>query len=834
MASLPLHASSPDARAPNDSSRPLSGLGTSRQTRRLQLRNANFPGTSIPSRKVTPKALHPSSHWSSISEIQASSDIENVSPAGDKDASIIGSARRHSGILQEIGNSTIVRSRRTRPRLSSSKFLGFSETSNYDDFSARSGDTPLSMSDTVRPRSVKTHAKISHPRRSTSTEVRKYVEHLEAELMAAQAQISAVNSPSINREHASRVRNLNVETKQLQEELAGWEIKYEQRVQEEVNRYHDSEILLRSRIRTLEQEAEETKFRIQELETQLDTTTQTLGAVETANVNLEKRIELMSELLATSPNKIDLYSDRSGSIRHLRQKSMLPRFPIAGSSGASPERQSQTQPTSPALSMGHPSPAFPASLDRNAACRHEISSDAESVASDDFAGNMTSAGCNPWNMPPPANGRFKPVRRMRKFGAGSFGPKPLILPVASYYEPVPTSAPLLQRRDSMTPFAFSPTKVTTERGSPTVDRRRSSIMENDHVLSSPTVSEIFDEPTTEERPEEDTLSYPQSPPSAELQTTTQDFSSLGPSVGRNLMEELRAARTWETDTSAENPPLPVDHFSIESENRKSLLPSGSFDSRADDDPGETSLLRHGVTHSSCNELLLVPSTSTSLIRAPSTQPLLGTPIRPRLMHQHSRSTSNLSSMSSLDRLRQFFGDLWQSPVVLAKHLVQTAQSRMKIPHALLNVQWWIVGMLLGPMARRKMLVSSPKCTAASCNPPLEHRPYSTNSYGSDDVLAYGSPGYMTPPTRTTNSLVAGKGKKRSCAHLSHQQQQQQRIWSKHNPWLWIKFSLTLAFAVGLAFRDGPGSLLKDAFCASTSRDLGKWRRARRNVSTPLS
>ena len=43
---------------------------------------------------------------------------------------------------------------------------------------------------------------------------------------------------------------------------------------------------------------------------------------------------------------------------------------------------------------------------------------------------------------------------------------------------------------------------------------------------------------------------------------------------------------------------------------------------------------------------------------------------------------------------------------------------------------------------------------------------------------------------------------------------------KHSPWVWLKFSLTLAFAVGIAFKDGPASLLKTKACACRKREEG--------------
>ena len=39
------------------------------------------------------------------------------------------------------------------------------------------------------------------------------------------------------------------------------------------------------------------------------------------------------------------------------------------------------------------------------------------------------------------------------------------------------------------------------------------------------------------------------------------------------------------------------------------------------------------------------------------------------------------------------------------------------------------------------------------------------------------------------------------------QRQRKGSFSRHSPWLWLKFSITLAFAIGCAFKSGPGSLL---------------------------
>ena len=81
-------------------------------------------------------------------------------------------------------------------------------------------------------------------------------------------------------------------------------------------------------------------------------------------------------------------------------------------------------------------------------------------------------------------------------------------------------------------------------------------------------------------------------------------------------------------------------------------------------------------------------------------------------------------------------------------------------------------------------------------------------------MAYGTL-YETPPGLTTHRLSStdGKGKRRvsSNMHCVHRR-------TKHSPWLWIKFSITLAFAIGVALKDGPGSLMKRTICGCRRRE----------------
>ena len=868
-----------DEDAEHTPSRPLSGPGTSQHTRRLQLRNNGFRAAVVPTRKATPKSALSSSNWSSVSGVHGSSDVENVSPSGTRPGSEIAEgkgSRRSSGILQEIGNSsTLVRPKKTRPRLSSAKLFAsdaFGKEEEY--FGLPTSPPPPGPKTTIRPRTVKNRGKVSHQRRSVSAETSKYIEHLESELAATQSQLSSITSPSVTREQSTKLRTLNAETRQLHEEIADWEAKYEERVQEEVDGHREIESGLRARIRNLEHDAGETRVRVQELEAQVESAGANLEAVEAANVNLERRLEIMSELLAASPSKLDFHAQTPvgrGGRRHIRPKSMLPRFPTASSLMSSPERQQhrqpQTQPASPVLnytyspSVDSAAPEFPRqhgllSFDNSSPHYRQQSdyiSDADSVlsegegahpcrtADDDslasavgtyFSDILQQPNYNRWNLPPPPSQIAKApkppaARRMRRFGAGSAGPRPLILPSTSGYEILPSpasSAPPLERSETAPALFFPDTEQNLTR-LPFGSRRRAST-EADAVtrrnladssapfLDVPPSPQLDVEMMTADNRD---VRRTGTPPSAESRaTTTRWYSSIGSVGGRNLMEELDAARSDETTAGSStleqrsdfDDGQPVDSWSTrplkEHNDEANGMPhcrpdtieeEGAFSPRSQQDIPGTSLIR--------------TSSSASL---PT--------------HSRKRSTSLLSTSSSpsiFDRFRILFGGLWRSPVALARHLVQTAQLRMLyIPAPLRNAQWWLVGVLLGPMAARRRMISQSQSSFECCGdggdaergPLLIENPQREGDDQEDDDLAYGTP-YTSPlasPARKTSSgsMTAGKGKKRKmqprhyCMHHSRR---------KHSPWVWLKFSLTLAFAVGIAFKDGPASLLKTKACA---------------------
>ena len=786
----------------NGQPRPLSGPGASRQARKLQLRNAGFRGAAVPTRKVTPKSMY-SSNWSSTSGRPGSSDAENVSPSGWKQRTTSHGRRKSGGILQEIGNSTVTRPKKSRPRMSSSKLFSNDDSGDNAAYEGAPSSPPPPKT-TIRTRSVKSRQpKVSHRRRSVSAEMSKYIEHLETELAATQSQLSAIASPTVTREYNSKMRTLNVESKHLQDELAEWETKYELRVQEEVDKHYTIESSLRNRIRDLEQDVDDTKSRVQELEIQLNSTSESLEAVEAANVNLEKRIEIMSELLAASPTKIDLHAQTPGRAqKHIRPKSMLPRFPTASSLIGSPERQPRTQPASPLLSFAHQSPNLPESPSHGSfplELHSDYTSEAESVFSEaSITGDsMTSVenfegrpSFNPWNMQLPSNSRTRPMRRMRRFGAGSVGPKPLILPSTSQCDHLPpSSAPPLERSETTPLFSLPRTRLE-QYGDPFSGRRRASTIATElsiaRIIASPIATEEI------QGFNEDTLMTLSSPLSSNSRDITQRLSSFGSGPGCNLMDELTAIQSNEWTESTE----PASDVQEELQDGQVEESSESI---------SLDIAERGDAYGDAIGYDDLSTNPESRITSKSTITAIPT-------HQRSRSRSvNIpvtgTSISALDRLRILFGDLWRSPIALARHFIQAAQARMRIPRPLLNVQWWLVGVLLGPMARRRMLSRGECCEDLEEQPlQLEDTPCKS---GVDEELAYGTM-YQTPtrsPASKSSRLRRRTGSKTRCPHRR----------SKHSPLLWIKFSITLAFAIGAAFKDGPGSLLKSTMCSCRRR-----------------
>lgn len=493
--------------------------GLSHQTRRLQLRNAGFRGAIFPTRRISPLFTTSSNAIESISR-QVSNEHSSLSA---EKRSMYGEDLPPSpvNILQEIQKST--RKKRSSPRpgfgaifqdnRETDELNGASETSWYKEGSRDCSPSALAVTpvNMMKLREVSGNQKtppapLSSPLtkqakgrnlkrinlRSASSEASKYIEHLEFQLASVNAKLDSLTSPNTNKLRSAKLRALTVDNRNLRQDLSAWEKQYAARVQEEREQRLEVEMELRIRLRALENDIELKDARIAELEWEIESMRVKVGdaeGLEEVNIGLEKRIEVLTNLLVHSPNKLDVCSAATSPVRAdpikrtPRPKSMLPRIPspsggvrlslstvsesafwqpnnIGSSSSVveSPEDAVQDidgqDLQSPACDEGAQSPG----------CRRQYrqsgSFESRSRTSGSFRSAPSSAsrptsfrssgsfGPTSWGLPHLAEVDTRSAnkqRKMRKFPSGSVSLRPLILPAATVVPSLPSlpaSAPI--------------------------------------------------------------------------------------------------------------------------------------------------------------------------------------------------------------------------------------------------------------------------------------------------------------------------------------------------------------------------------------------------------
>lgn len=654
----------------------------------------------------------------------------------------------------------------------------------------------------------------SHINEAFNEETQKYIEHLESELASAQAQLSSITSPTVTKARHLKLRALSVEARTLQDEIAQWEANFDERVREEVDRRAGNDAALKARVKELEAAAEEKTYRIKELEYQTDLDAQALESAEAANVELEKRVEIISEMLATSPRKLDFVAEAPPRERrrHVRPKSMLPRFPTTGSLAPAPTFNTPTHSLTEgsqirlenglvlSKSKSVYSFDFHTPDSRNSRRRSDAAAIFEhspptarsgrhgrplSIVSDYVSDSWGTPVISDTECHGYSNTRNRPHRRMRRFQGGSVGPKPLILPSTTSFAHIPASAPPLNEHETPPHFPFpvvdhwqSPGSVHT----PESGRRRASTFSGgsatlERFLHSPPPRTLSpDLPSSG-----NSLTRIRSHESA--QETPRDFSSLGSAVGRNLFKELHRAK--DTPTSSLKTPDFSPQLASEDANLRSLE-----DELAD----EPSLLDRTNTNSSdpcaCAPTALSPLPAGTIYESPCPQ---------RHTHDSTPSTAYSSSPSFMKWVCGFTTGIWRSRHHLARRCLTRAGLVELFSTSVGRLQWWIASALLGPMITRRVMARSFKGSPRSLRR-LEAGNGSPGSGGSrsrsssltDDFLIHAPDGEVA----------------RRCPHRKLQVK-------RHSVWLWIKFSLTLAFAVGAAIKDGPGTLLAAPCCDRT-------------------
>ncbi|EED16679.1 hypothetical protein TSTA_017540 [Talaromyces stipitatus ATCC 10500] len=448
------------------------------QTRRLQLRNARFQGARISPNKVVSDRF---STWRSTSPASDISVDKENRPASPDDAvdqrqqdnrtpgSTPASARRRVSILREIHDSSQRGRKLRRPSLS--RLFGppldvsdhsvnqrysytspssFRRLSPYSIFRDNDAD-PLMTTQNQHNRSsplstLNTNRLRSNSRdRASNYATERYIEHLEEQLAAMQNQSSPMQE-SYTKTHVSKVRTLNAEIKVLRQEVAEWEDKFDIRVHEEVGRRTEIENKLRTRIIFLEGELEDYVARIRELEHERDLQAQKLRNVESlrsTNRSLERRIDVLTQLLAESPTKVEPRSPevsptRSPGPRLSRPKSMLPAMPLRQDITYQPLVDPSSVVTPEASVETHPEPEVPDLISDDSTVASSVLSQSKRSSTASHPSPISSQWSVPLPFSPELQGKTtgRP-RNMRRFPSGTCTLKPLILPTTA--TPTPTS-----------------------------------------------------------------------------------------------------------------------------------------------------------------------------------------------------------------------------------------------------------------------------------------------------------------------------------------------------------------------------------------------------------
>lgn len=602
------------------------------------------------------------------------------------------------------------------------------------------------------------------------------------------------------------MRALNAQIRALQDELAAWETRQHER--------EDLDSTLKLRVRSLEKEVEAYALNAKDLQHQLEQTKNSLKAAESANVELEKRLDTFANIVATSPQKQDFgftpMSERRG---HVRRQSALPRFPTQGSlvpptntlsfncpslpsiastiapphsQSISEEANAQQQEDQPSLETFTPSNPNPTS---------EIDfAYTESASKRDSMLSTTSSRLS-WTLPDgvtadsiicSSTGKAKPSRRMRRFHGGTLVPKPLILSSTAQVSLPPATAPPMESYESPPAFPFPevneparPRRLSFHE-SPVLRRRAYSSVDaltTDHFDDISPLPGLSPERLSEVSAE-DSFRHLASPQSAATESTPRDFSSIGSAVGRNLFEELRRVKTTETDTTATASEIPgsspPSRHSDSSHPALTRFPSNTSPSQLRQ--------RRVLHHRSISEQTALPLRSR-------TRPVVGLPSL-YSASQSSRSGRSRHTFSSTspggDKIVTIFSDLWRHPYSLARRCFERGERVMLFSSGVNKVSWWLLSFLLGPMVCRRIVSSAQ---------PLLLSPLSARSWRKE----------------------CRRKRKNGLDHVDHVDPScpchergppEQGLIARHSPWLWIKFSLTLAFAIGAAIKDGPASLLK--------------------------
>ena len=854
----------------------------SQQSRRLQLRNAGFRAPVLPSRNISPilGSAQPNT-------FNRSNNNNENSPLGVEKRALYREDMPPSpvNILQEIQNSTRRKRQIVRPEISNI-FQDQTTTDSPTEIDEtawnqeRSSDCSSALHNTSPVNTMKlregsfnqrTPPPLSSPLakhvkgrnlnrlnlRSTSFEASKYIEHLESQLTSLNAKLDSLVSPNTNKARAAKLRALTVEARSLRHEVADWEKNFAERVREGVDQRLGVEAGLKARLEALEDEGEIKDMRIKELEFEVETLrlkAKDTEALEITNINLERRIDVLTSLLVQSPTKLDSGSATSSPCktdplkRTPRPRSLVPRVPSSPGgvrlslnavsetsfwhgrglrsnssisetpedNGSYVDEHVQTSPESRQGDDAQPldSPYLDTASSPSNRSVPSSSSRPTSLHS------SSSQGATSWGLPLATDTDLSAKsatrqRRMRRFPSGACSLKPLILPNAAGTQSLPASAPAYATSDrarretsnhSLDPTtAFlshhdltSPIATPTQQG-----HRASTIWAQEQALRAlEGRSGHKDEELGDERLQASPLTIEEDL-AAVLRATRYQKSQKKPRP-KSLEEELKKAlldtKGTHSSGSFEDGLIPVE------EAETIATPKVSESS------GDTDSILIGIENRSSASYLTQSQlrrrhrvTEEEITPKPPKRPPL---IESSLKSLPSESLAKRSAFGLFSSLTEIISQAKQEPTVLARRLLYNAWSLGS--RRLGGIGWWLLGLVLGPgvrpwISKADAEIGEESGMAQDFNRIPSRTKLNSRRTAGCFMRSEGRTGHREPTGGDSGLHRNELGTEPHVFLCDHCLEPSSRRTLR----LWFQFSLAIVLAVGIAIKHGPGALLID-------------------------
>ena len=299
---------------------------------------------------------------------------------------------------------------------------------------------------------------------AASAEAARYIDHLETQLASTKAQLEAVTSPSTIKAQSARIRSLQRHVSSLSAEVADWHARFDERVEEAVWRRTRVERDLRARVRELEEALEARQVVAKELELELDEARAKIRQAEEMEASLGRRVDVLTELLAQSPTRMETGSaekrrgsrcslppmPRSPSLKRLSRA-----FSNDGSCHSGYQRSTQSIQECPegdqesgeeAESSHCENPGLVRQVSWSSNLGSPVAKSSPLALHSASRRNSTTSTFSNGALvadPPSTDDPRSCSRRrtMRRFAPGTTTLKPLILPTAAMIPPLPASAP---------------------------------------------------------------------------------------------------------------------------------------------------------------------------------------------------------------------------------------------------------------------------------------------------------------------------------------------------------------------------------------------------------